>query len=492
LLFLDEIDAYPLDADGEGDPVDLAIRRTTTFRGRRKIFAPSTPTNKGQSRVEKGYQESDQRRYFVPCQGCGEFSTILFERLKFDKDERFTPPRAIHARFVCPECEYEHSEAEKITHLLPKGEWRATALGDGRIVGFHLSALYSPFETWEEVCSQFLAVKDDRDRFRVWWNTALAETWEIQGDAPAWEVLYERRESYRIGYVPMGPLVLTCGVDVQGNRIEAEVVGWGVDGRTSWSIDYRILEGDTSSVDNPVWSDVDALLDEVWPHESGVEMRIEMMAVDDGYNSQEVREWARHHSPKEVMVVRGQDNAPTALGQPKTVDITRGGKKLKRGMRYWPVGVSQLKSQLYGWLKLKKPLKKGQPFPQGYCHFPEYGQEYFEQLTAEVIVRRIVKGYTKFEWHKTRERNEALDTRNYARAGALRLGIERWRAAQWEERAVLYQTPIELATPPSLEAASDRRHISNEQAPPRREQSQPTGSSERGRRRRAMRSSYMG
>ena len=472
-LFLDEVDAYPLDADGEGDPVDLAVRRTTTYRGRRKIFMPSTPTLKGQSRIEKAYQESDQRRYFVPCIGCGVHDTITFEKLEFDKDERTAPAKAYNVRYVCQACGHEHAEADKVSHLLPNGEWQATSDGDGRMVGFHLSALYSPFEPWDEICTTFLAVKDDPERFRVWWNTALAEAWEVQGEAPEWERLFERRQSYKIGTVPRGVLAVTCGVDVQGDRLEAEIVGWGADAKTSWSIDYRVFYGDTGDLDDEVWSDLDKLLDEVFPHESGTEMIIERLAIDDGYNSQVVRDWARRHSARRVMVIKGQDRAAAPLWLPSYVDISRKGKKLKRGMRLWPVGVSMLKSQLYGWLKLNPPTEPEQLYPQGYCHIPEYGREYFEQLTAEVIVKRVVKGYTRFEWQKTRERNEALDCRIYARAAALGLGIERWRETDWAERAMIHQTVIEGQTDPSTQSP------------------EPPQTTRKARRRTAVRSSYM-
>jgi len=137
------------------------------------------------------------------------------------------------------------------------------------------------------------------------------------------------------------------------------------------------------------------------------------------------------------MVCKGQDHAAAPTGQPTRVDIDLRGKKIARGMLLWPVGVSILKSELYGWLRLNPPtdeaLEARAEYPAGYCHFPQYGREYFEQLTAEQRVARVVKGFRRLEWVKTRERNEALDCRVLARAAAWAIGVDRWGTGKWQE-----------------------------------------------------------
>lgn len=445
-LFLDEVDAYPLDADGEGDPVDLAEQRTVTFQGRRKIYLCSTPTIDGLSRIAKAYDETDQRRYMVPCRACGRRDWLRWENIVWDDEEG---PDG--AGWVCPDedCGHKHQEHDK-PWLLENGQWEATAEGDGRTVGFHLSALYSPFEPWAAVVRDFLRRKDDPTRFKTWINTKLGETWKEQGDAPEWQHLYARRESYPTGTVPQGGVVLTAGVDVQADRIEVEVVAWGRH-NWSWSVDYRVFEGDTGNVESTAWEGVDKLLAEQFSFESGGVGAVRCLAVDDGYNSQAVRDWARAYPRDRVMVVKGQDAAAAPLGLPSAVDINYKGKRLKKGMQVWPVGVSHLKGQLYGWLKLHPPtqeqLDEGAGYPQGFCHFPEYPDEYFQMLTAEILVKRIVKGYPRYEWVKTRTRNEALDCRNYARAACLRLRVPTWGDRKWaaEEKAVGLGAP---PTPP--------------------------------------------
>ena len=106
-IFLDEVDAYPASADDEGDPVSLAEARTLTFAHRRKVFLVSTPTIRGLSRIEREYETSDQRRFFVPCPYCSQFQWLKFERLRWDKGR----PEA--AAYHCEGCERAIAEHHK-------------------------------------------------------------------------------------------------------------------------------------------------------------------------------------------------------------------------------------------------------------------------------------------------------------------------------------------------------------------------------------------
>jgi hypothetical protein len=246
-LFLDEVDGYPGDADGEGDPVDLAIQRTATFRGRRKIYMVSTPTLKGHSRIEAAFEHSDRRFYHVPCLHCGDMAPITWARIRWPEGRRD------QAHLVCAACGGVHHEHEK-PRLLAAGEWRATAEGDGRTAGFHLSALYSPWETWAEIAAEHGRVRKDPARLQVWVNTKLGESWEDQaGDTVPADPLMARREDWGEA-LPAAVAVLTAGVDVQGDRIEVQILGWGRD-EEAWVIDYRVLWGDPSGP--RLWSDLD-------------------------------------------------------------------------------------------------------------------------------------------------------------------------------------------------------------------------------------------
>lgn len=422
-LFLDEIDAYPFDAGSEGDPVNLAIKRTETF-SKRKIFLVSTPTIKGLSRVEKEFIETDQRYFFVPCPYCGHYQILKWENIKYDTNFETT--------YACEQCE-RHIEESYKTDMLKRGEWRATKEGSNpKTIGFHLSSLYSPLGwfSWEACVREYEEAKKDDQRLKVWTNTTLGLPWEDKGDCPDWTVIFNRRENYKIRIVPRGAYILTAGVDVQNDRLEMEIVGWGAN-RESWSVDYRIIYG--SPGDEKTWQNLSKILDESFESEDGNERKISMLAIDSGFSTSEVYAWVRTQSPYSVLAIKGQDSLLTPLSGPTRVDINLKGKKLKRGVNLWRVGVSILKGEIYN--NLKKQREDDKEFPRGYMHFPEYNNEYFKQLTAEQLVVRVVKGYPRREWIKTRDRNEALDCRVYARAAAIALGIDKWDDEKWEELA---------------------------------------------------------
>ena len=276
----------------------------------------------------------------------------------------------------------------------------------------------------------FERAQKDQALLQVFVNTVLGETWTQMGEAPDWQRLYERREDYRIGSVPAGGLFVTAGCDVQQSRLEVEIIAWGRD-KQSWSVDYRVLEGDTSRPE--VWERLSALLDETFVSESGVALPIVKLAIDSGYATQQVYHWARkQHSPR-VMVIKGVERGAAPVGLPTSVDVSVAGKRMRRGVRVWPVATGLIKEELYRWLRLEKPTaESGQPFPPGYCHLPQYPEEFFKQLTAEQLVAKVVKGYRKLEWVKTRERNEVLDTYVLCRAAAAQFGMDRFSERHWK------------------------------------------------------------
>lgn len=432
-LFLDEVDAYPADADGEGDPVGLAMARTSTYGARRKLFLCSTPTVAGLSRIEAAYQESDQRRYFVPCPECGAMAPLVWSQVRWPEG------RPDDAAYVCEACGVlipNHAKAE----MLARGEWRATAPGDGRTAGFHLSALYSPagWFSWADAARQFVAAGKNPNKLKVFVNTVLGETWAEKGDAPEWRRLVERRENYPLGTVPAGGLVLTAGADTHDDRLEVEVVAWGRN-RESWSVDYRVIHGDTTQP--APWNELAALLNRSWSHANGGTLGITRLAIDSGgHRTNEVYRFAAAH-PGRAMAVKGDDRAPAVIGVPTAVEVNVNGRKLKRGAKLWRVGVSLLKSQIYGFLKLDAPAE-GEATPDGFCHFPAHGDEWFKQLCSEQLVRRQSKtGHVSLEWEQTRDRNEALDCRVYAMAAMIAAGVDRWTEAEWRQCEMML-TPL--------------------------------------------------
>ena len=430
-IFLDEVDAYPASADEEGDPVTLAEARTTTFSHRRKVFIVSTPTIRGLSRIEREFEASDQRRYFVPCPHCGAMQWLQFDRLRWAKGQPET------AAYACEGCEKPIAEHHK-TQMLELGEWRATATSvDPHSIGFHISALYSPmgWKSWAQIARDWLAAQGSDEMLRAARNTLLGETWVESGDAPEWQRLADRREVFA-ATVPHLGLFLTAGADVQKDRIEVDVWAWGR-GLESWLVEHIVIPGGPE--DPGAWDKLTALLGRTWAHEGGAVMQLSKLAIDTGYEAPAVYAWSRAAGYAQVTPIKGVEsfNRSTPVSGPTFVDATIGGKRLRRGARLWTIAVSTFKAETYRFLRLERPSDEDRALgvcdAAGTMHLPSWADtEWLKQLVAEQMVTvRNKRGFGHQEWQKMRVRNEALDCRVYARAAAWLLGADRWDEATW-------------------------------------------------------------
>lgn len=422
-LFLDEVDGYPGDVDGEGDPIALAEARTRTFQ-RRKVYMVSTPTITGRSRIEREFLKSDQRRLFLPCPDCSHFQTLKFSQLKWPKGE---PEKA---SYICEECGSCLGDAHK-TEMLRRGEWRATAQGDGRTIGYHLSSLYSPvgWMSWVDIARRWEAAQGDQELIKEFVNTVLGETWQVRGDAPEWSDVYGRRETYRSGTVPHGALILFAGCDVQKDRIEVGIWGFGRN-RERWLIEHRVLPGNTCRQD--VWNSLAEMFEETWPTESGHELAVRDWGIDSGAFAPEVSAFVRDYNGRgNVHAVDGHDRYLSAFLGVGAMDVTSRGKKLRRGLKTLRIGVSFCKQEIVAQLA----LTAGDVTPAGFVHLPaDVSPETVKQLTAESLVTRQVGGRIKREWQIIEgRRNEVLDCANYARGLAAMRGWDRWRDRQFAE-----------------------------------------------------------
>ena len=433
-LFLDEVDAYPPSADEEGDPVALAEARTRTFSWRSKVFLASTPTIHGVSRIEREFEASDQRRFFVPCPHCEHRQWLRFERLRWEKGKPDT------AHYQCEACDGAVEEHHKI-EMLHAGDWRPTAeAADPGTIGFHLSALYSPvgWMSWAMIARMWEASLATDEAKRSFKNGVLGETWIETGEAPDWQRLYERREDWQIGTVPSGGLFLTAGADVQKDRIEVSVWAWGR-GLTSWFVDHIVIDGGPEHAET--WSQLSGLLDRTWPHAHGARFGLAKLGIDSGYESPAVYAWARSAGHAQVAPVKGVEgfNRAAPVVGPSFVDVTEAGRKLRRGARLWTVAVATFKSETYRHLRLMRPtdeeIAEGAQYPAGFVHLPRgLEAEWVKQLVAEQLVSvKTRRGFQRLEWQKLRERNEVLDCRVYARAAAWIAGADRWTDEKWRD-----------------------------------------------------------
>lgn len=445
-LYCDETDRYPTEAGEEGDPINLALRRMSTFP-KGKAFFTSTPTILGKSKIWTLFLDSDQRYFYIPCPECGEFQTIEFERLSWPKGQ---PDKVALACLHCGCLIQEH----KKTKMLAAGYWKAHN-PDHHRVGFHLSSLYSPvgWLSWVEIARMFEAISDDVEMIKVFTNTILGLPYEESGEQIAAEYLLRRRETYEAD-IPDGVYFLTLAIDVQQDWIAYEVCGWGI-GEESWGIEYGELHGDLSVITNndannlSIWERIDQLRRSVYKRLDGSELRIACTVIDSGgWWTNEVYQYTKPLNKYRVYAIKGA----SVFDRPF---ISKPSRNTKNKCRLYVLGVSQ------GKIIVQKRLKKDSP-SAGYCHFPDdegrgYDAEYYAGLTSEKLTINLKKGKLIRQWVKPKgAANEPFDLRVYNTA-AIKIIDPNWsriaRRTNFVKRSSMNQSSVE--TPPAINAAID-------------------------------------
>lgn len=395
-LALDEVDSYPLDLEGEGDPIALAVKRTTTFGRRRKIFILSSPTEKENSRIEREYLESDQRKYNLPCPHCDYMQHLQWSNIKFEKNEKYELLSEV--TYVCDSCGCHIEERHK-TQMLAAGRWIAENQKTGKCPGFHINALYSPLGwlSWEDIVLEFLKFEKLKDEplQKTWTNTVLAETWESKGASLEYSYLFNRKEPDQ-PTLDVNIVMLTCAADVQDDRIECKVVGW-MAGEECHVVEVKYLMG--SPAELLVWDNLREYLGKTFTHNNG-QMRIVATAIDTGgHYTGQTYEFVKASDPMSIFAIKGSSVPGSPISGKPSIQ--------KNGVPLYLIGTNTVKNLLLSRLLIEE-------HGPGYVHFPmKLDEEYFKQLTAEKRKVKFVKGYKKYEWIKTRKRNEALDLMVY-------------------------------------------------------------------------------
>jgi len=385
ILLGDEIDRYPPSAGSEGDPFELAKARTKTFLNR-VIYACSTPTVKGHSRIEDLFEESNQQYYYVPCPHCDEMQRLKWANVKWPED------KPENAYYVCEVhgCAIEHTEKRK---MLDGGEWRATAESSA-VAGFHISEIYSPWVTWGEMAVAFKEAKKTPETLKTFINTALGETWEEEAEKIDPHFVMERAEDYG---VPEKVLCLTAAVDVQDDRLECQITGWG-DEFESWLIDHEIMYGDPGC--QQLWQKLDKYLQQRIQRDDGMSMGIATTMIDSGgHHTDEVYRFCSQRYARNIYAIKGKSGVREIVSRPT--------KNNRHRCPVFTVGVDRCKDLVFWRLSLERP-------GAGYMHYHvNLDDEYFLQLTAEERREKYVQGRKIHYYHQVRRRNEALDLMVY-------------------------------------------------------------------------------
>lgn len=426
VLLADELDR--MGDTKEGDPLKLAMQRTTNFHNRKICFV-STPTIDGQSKIQEWWDKSDKRYYYVPCQHCGAEQRLIWGQVKWDKDKdgKGMPETA---RYECAECSgVMRGPGKPSMDLLGAGRWIAERPEITSVAGFHINSMYSPWVDLSKLVEEWLDVTKTRDRegLMEFINLKLGELYVEHQDDISHDYLHRRREYYD-AEVPDGVLLLTAGVDQQDDRLEVEVVGWGI-GKESWGIKYDFFMGDPGQPQ--VWDQLDRFLQRTWSYSDGRQLGITCAIVDsgDGNYSAEVNEFTKAREHRNIFSGKGRGG----LGVPFISRPTKGNRV---GATLFTLGVDAGKSVIMHRLRLEDE-------GPGYCHFPRdsdcgYDAEYFKGLLSERQVREYRGGKVTVSWKKFHERNEPLDCRNYATAALEIVNPDLEWLAEQPERGNVY------------------------------------------------------
>ena len=407
VIIADEVDGFEASSGKEGDPLKLADKRAITYWNRKKIYI-STPVLKGASRIEKEYLAGTQEKWCLKCPGCGKYQYINWHGLKFDysKDEKGNYS-VWNITFQCPDCLQKFDE---YTWKQQPGAWIAEnpeAKKTKRTRSFHWNAFVYFWMSWEDIILEYLHSKSDPEMKKVFKNTILGEPYEERIEDEEWSYLLERREEYPAD-LPDGVLILTAGVDVQDDRLEYEIVGWGK-GEQSWGIEYGIIMGKPDQ--DSTWQMLSDKLDTVWRFENGLGLKVACTFVDSGgHYTSEVYKFCKANEYRKIFAIKGK-------GGPGYPLIYSKGRSKKENCLYFVLGVDGGKAKILSRLQIKQP-------GDGYCHFPlgeerGYDEIYFRGLFSERPKPKKVNGRIKIVWEKlggANRRNEPLDVRNYAQA----------------------------------------------------------------------------
>lgn len=391
ILLADEVDRYPRSAGSEGDPVKLATKRTTTFWNR-KIVLVSTPTIKGESRIEAAYEESTQEKLCLPCPGCSHYQQIRRENIVHIKDG----DRLVKVQGSCLECGEVFDETEWKRGI---GKWIAGA-EHYRTRGFHLNEYISPWKSWLAIELDFLEAKRSKETLKTFVNTSLGETWEEdQGDKLEPEMLHARREHYA-SEIPVDDCVITAAVDVQDDRLEVQVEAWR-QGEENYKISYERLFGDLSR--SEIWDVLARRLNRQFTMPSGVLMNIRMVMIDSGgHYTDEVYAFSKRMGLTRVVPVKGH----SVMGKP-VAEFPR--KRGLKGVYLTMIGTDTAKETVTSRLQVLNP-------GEGYVHFPvndEFDQTYFKHLTNERRISTYEKGRKVIKWDAGKRRQEPFDLSVY-------------------------------------------------------------------------------
>jgi phage terminase large subunit GpA-like protein len=437
-VLIDEVDRLLASVDGEGDPIELAEARATTFQNTCKFLEVSSPTVAGASKIDLLFDMGTREHWHVPCPHCGHEHELVVENFKHQAAD-YDDALILRAWFVCPHCGAEIEQRHK-PEIMAAGRWVAESAGDGETVSFQVSAFGAPAGsiTWLSLARQYHRAlerlqRNDPDGMQVFWNTRLALSYNNTQGGSTVKKLQDRAEPYPPRVLPDPALVVTIAVDTQINRLEVQAEAWGP-GMEHWVLDHQVLWGspaDLPEAENSVWSRLDEYRRTPFLHASGSQIPASVYGIDSGgANTQDVYNYGAGRNHMGCLILKGasRPNRPIISNVPSKVDIDHNGTKIADGALLWLIGTDVAKD----WLHNRWSLSSG----PGAMHFPATGlhDRWFEQVLAErPQLKRAASGHMRRSWYLPPGlSNEALDLSSYNLALAHHLGLHKWSALDWQ------------------------------------------------------------
>jgi len=424
-------DLAKFEMNSAGDPEAQADSRSRAIEFA-KIFKVGTPLVVPGCRISKNFELGSQEMPFVPCPHCMTMQVLTWDNMLAGLDA--AKPEDAH--FSCEGCGGLIEEKHR-PQMLAGFEWRAknpAAKREHR--SFWIWSAYSYLQSWERIAREWLKNRGNPAAEQTFLNDTAGLAYRAHGEARAWEELRDRasESTYVRGTVPAGALLLMCGIDCQGDRVEWQIVGFGRDYRR-YVIDFGIIQNHVADPD--CRRNLDLLLAKKWKNAFGRELGIEMTAIDGNAWTEDVFDFARHHPSSRLIMIRGRgdDSAPRLARVRKERD--KRGNLLKYSKRFYHLGVSILKMSLY------RDLSKDDPLSNGFVAFPSgLEDEYYIELTSERRVAVKRNGFDVFRWVKPDAiDNEALDTLVQATGAAIKFGVYGMSDISWAKIEAERETP---------------------------------------------------
>lgn len=334
-LVADEVAAYndAMKTNTEGDPLALSMRRLQNASPG-FAFICSSPVELETDLISYRFLQTDQRHYHVPCPHCGGFQHLIFDNLRVDEYAMKTlspgdwPPQRVEASEVtyqCNECGEQIREENK-KNMLELGEWVAHApelAGNGRR-GYFVSTILSPFPraTWPKLVMEYLEAKKSPDTLKTFVNTVEGLPWSLALDNLDPATVKQRTRECSLDMVPADILQLTMGIDFQGDRAEAVILGFQSPeaGGGIVILDRIVIMGDPSvcpsTPGDTLWSKLDDLIAKDYQHELGGRIGLSIAAADSGNWADQIYRWTGTRN--NLHPIKGRDSEPSMWRKSKS------------------------------------------------------------------------------------------------------------------------------------------------------------------------------